>query len=335
MATHNPAAAAVLTRLRAKFSRSRDDYWLPVGDALLELENLEERSDAGRPWSEVLLEVLRDLPVSTVSGGHLSKIRRVTRFVRETLSPDGKHYTDEEIAKAQFSALEVAARLHSVSTEAGAQALSDCIQNGKSFADMRREYEAFLQSHPDRLTGKQATWLKKRQVKDKGPRPGQIFEGIFLDKPERFLGMPGKSGFVLEQFDPKRQLPILGGTDIGYRVKVRGQEDIYLGVMVSTAAKWTDADLQRLLADLSFQSTFFDRYWLVATAPRTEISFLISDLKLYAVSEIGVVHFDKGSEQSEILLEPSNKGGVLYRRKLMADEVEANAMSAYAAKWRR
>lgn len=155
--TTDPALSKLELRLQSL--EQPEKSWLAIGDALYEMELRESKGADGQPWHEVLTGYLRDRgqPVTT---GHINKVRRVHRFVRENIDDD---VTDEDLVadKVQFSALEMAERLNTLDHQAGRTALYECL-NGLTFGEMRSRYETFRDAHPELLPPRQLAWLRKR-----------------------------------------------------------------------------------------------------------------------------------------------------------------------------
>ena len=153
----DPALLKLDQRLRAL--KQPEKSWLAIGDALRDMEARESKGTDGKPWHEVLATFLRDhgQPVTT---GHINKVRRVHRFVRENIDDD---VTDENLVadKVQFSALEMAERLNTLDHQAGQTALRDCL-DGLTFGEMRSRYETFRDANPELLPPRQLAWLRKR-----------------------------------------------------------------------------------------------------------------------------------------------------------------------------
>ena len=163
---------AVPQGLAASLSKieQAEKTWLVIGDALHKLETRDSKGADGRPWHDVLREFL-ETQGQAVTTGHLNKVRRVTRFVRENLDHKVSDL-DLTAAKVQFSALEMAERLNTLDHQAGVAALQDCIE-GLSFGDMRARYEGFRESHPELLPPRQLTWMRKRSEQSTKTAPSQ------------------------------------------------------------------------------------------------------------------------------------------------------------------
>ncbi|MDE3241042.1 MAG: hypothetical protein KGN33_18960 [Paracoccaceae bacterium] len=281
--------------------------WLTLGDVLAQLDELGTHSADGRPWTEVVREAHQQLGHGSVSLGHLQKVRRVRNFVRKVLETEGRPFSDSEIAAAQVSALEVAERLHSLDPELGKTALLDCIRARKKFVDLQREYDDYVERHPDRLPRKQTTWLKKRKstaVSD----DAALVEKIILAQPEVFVGM---SMAVLRTFDPGKSSPFLKATDFGFRIS-GPHEERTLGVEVIADLSSTSKSPVAWIAQLEFQSGFFDHYWAFTRADAATVggfSALMSELR---INRIGLLRLL--GDQTEVVRHPSSGSPVPDRR---------------------
>lgn len=159
----NSTSDEILANLAAELSQvdQREKNWLTIGDALHALEARDAKTINGRPWHVVLQAFLEEQGLS-VTTGHLNKVRRVRKFVRDNI---GSEISDDKLTetKVQFSALEMAERLHTLDQKAGAEALKDCIE-GLTFGEMRDRYEGFRDAHPELLPPRQLAWMRKRAI---------------------------------------------------------------------------------------------------------------------------------------------------------------------------
>lgn len=320
---NNPDAAAILEALSGHLSQeARSRAWLAIGDALARLEQLEERNDEGRPWVEVLQAHLEgDSGTSSMSLGHLNKIRRVRTFVRASEKPDGSPFTDAELGSAGFSALEIAERFHKLDAVRGSQALSECILEAKPYTKLREEYEAFIQDHPDRLTARRMTWLKKREEQKAGhlPQPTRtMIERILLEDPLLFFGA---SSVVVERFVPRAILPILGRTDFGFLVRAPREPLRLVGVEFIASNRIRKRDLHDLTAQVEFQSSFFDRYWLLSEAPASELDKVAGMLVDHLVDRVGIVRIEMERLQKVITAVRGDQPPE-HRRRILMDRLE-------------
>ena len=144
---------------------SREKTWLAIGDALQNLEGRSSKAVDGRPWQDVLRSFLAEQSLS-VTGGHLNKVRRVHRFVRNNVE-QGVSDSDLTAPQVQFSALEMAERLHTLDHAAGVDALKDCLE-GLKFGAMRDRYESFREERPELLPPRQRAWMRKRSEQEPG-----------------------------------------------------------------------------------------------------------------------------------------------------------------------
>lgn len=143
----------------------REKTWLAIGDALHDLEAHDAKTRDGRPWHVVLQLFLEEQGIS-VTGGHINKVRRVHKFVRNNVE-QGVSDSDLTAPHVQFSALEMAERLHTLDHAAGVNALKDCLE-GLKFGAMRDRYESFREARPEMLPPRQRAWLDKRMKQDAG-----------------------------------------------------------------------------------------------------------------------------------------------------------------------
>jgi len=320
---NNPDAAAILEALSGHLVQEAPSRaWLTIGDALARLEQLEERNDEGRPWVEVLQAHLESFSrTSSMSLGHLNKIRRVRAFVRASEKPDGSPFTDAELGSAGFSALEIAERFNKLDAVRGRQALSECILEAKSYTQLREEYEAFAHDHPDRLTARRMTWLKKREEQKAGhlPQPTRIMiERILLDDPLLFFGAPS---VVVERFEPRAILPVLGRTDFGFLARVPREPLRLVGVEFMARKRIRERDLHDLTTQLGFQSSFFDRYWLLSEAPASELDKVARMLVDHLVDRVGIVRIEMERFQKVITAMKGDQPPE-HRRRVLMDRLE-------------
>lgn len=157
----------ILRELAGKLSKidQREKTWLAIGDALHALESRDAKTFDGRPWHVVLQLFLEEQGLS-VTGGHLNKVRRVHRFVRNNVEQEVSD-SDLTAPQVQFSALEMAERLHTLDHDAGAEALKDCL-GGLKFGTMRDRYETFREEQPELLPPRQRAWMRKRSEQEAG-----------------------------------------------------------------------------------------------------------------------------------------------------------------------
>jgi hypothetical protein len=155
----------ILRKLAGKLSEidQREKTWLAIGDALHGLEARDAKTLDGRPWHVVLQLFLEEQGLS-VSSGHINKVRRVHKFVRNNVEQSISD-TDLTAPQVQFSALEMAERLHTLDHEAGVAALKECLK-GLTFGAMRDRYESFREARPEMLPPRQRAWLDKRMKQD-------------------------------------------------------------------------------------------------------------------------------------------------------------------------
>lgn len=323
MLVKNAAARAALEDLQQALQRAQAPAWLLIGDAMARLDQLEETAEDGKPWTEILRDFLVTLPATDpVSAGHLNKVRRVRGFVRTTMKRDGGPYTDQELSGAQFSALEVADRLHSLDADQGTQALYDCVIHQRPFAEMRRTYEAYISAHSDKIPAKRATWLRKRQ-EGVSPTPPQDdgVEKALLSDPRRFFGV---ENVLMERFDPVSVLPILAGTDLGFRV-MSSEGQIILGGVEVSLDRHIGKRRHVMISALEFQSTFFDRYWLFSNAETAALKQLAAEMDVHLVSRVGIAQLVETGW--EILMQPQDRSPPLNRRELLAEAVEVGRIN--------
>ena len=156
----------ILTKLAGKLSEidQREKTWLAIGDALHDLEAREAKTRDGRPW-HIILQLFLEKHALSVTGGHINKVRRVHKFVRNNVE-QGISDTNLTAPQVQFSALEMAERLHTLDHDAGVGALKECLE-GLTFGAMRDRYESFREARPEMLPPRQRAWMDKRMKQDK------------------------------------------------------------------------------------------------------------------------------------------------------------------------
>lgn len=284
MSTQSEHVAQILARLHQKLaSADNTAAWLIIGDALAELDELAPQGADGRPWTSIVQEFHEGLGFGGLSVGHLQKVRRVRNFVRTVLEADKVPFTDSEIAAAQVSALEVAERFHSLDPERGRAALLACIRDRRKFVDMRREYDEYVEQNPDRLPRKQATWLKKR--KSSPADDAALVEKIILAETAVFLGA---SSAVLRPFQPSKSSPFLKATDFGFRMFDPAGERT-LGVELLADSSLSNRDPAELLAQLEFQSGFFDLYWVFARVDAAKVAWFSTVMQEVRLDRVGLL----------------------------------------------
>lgn len=157
----NSISDEILAKLAAELSQidQREKTWLAIGDALHALESRDAKTLEGRPL-HIVLQLFLEKQGLSVTGGHLNKVRRVHRFVRNNVE-QGVSDSDLTAPQVQFSALEMAERLHTLDHAAGVDALKDCLE-GLKFGAMRDRYERFREERPELLPPRQRAWMRKR-----------------------------------------------------------------------------------------------------------------------------------------------------------------------------
>lgn len=284
MSTQSERVAQILAELQQKLaSADASAAWLNLGDALAELDKLAPQSEDGRPWTDVVQEFHEGLGYGGLSVGHLQKVRRVRNFVRKVLEAEKVPPTDTEIVAAQVSALEVAERLHSLDPERGRAALIACIRDRRKFVDMRREYDEYVEQHPDRLPKKRATWLRKR--KSSPEDDAALVEKVILAESVAILGA---TSAVLRPFQPSKSSPFLKSTDFGFRIAGSAGERT-LGVELLADSALSTRDPAELLAQLEFQASFFDLYWIFAKADAVKIAWFSAILDEVRLDRVGLL----------------------------------------------
>lgn len=301
-----PNAEPIVAALQHKLTDG-EVSWLTLGDALAELDLLGPHCADGRPWAEFIKDVYAALGHGSVSVGHLQKVRRVRNFVRKVLETEGMPFSDSEIAAAQVSALEVAERLHSLDPELGKTALLDCIRARKKFVDLQREYDDYVERHPERLPRKQKTWLKKRKsaaVLD----DARLVEKIILAEPEVFVGI---SMAVLRPFYPGKFSSFLKATDFGFRISGPVEERT-LGVEMIADLSSASKSPVAWISQLEFQSSFFDHYWAFTRADAATVDGFAALMSELRINRIGLLRLV--GDQTEVVRRPSFGSPVPDRR---------------------
>lgn len=310
MSTQSERVAQILAELQQKLaSADASAAWLNLGDALAELDKLAPQSEDGRPWTDVVQEFHEGLGYGGLSVGHLQKVRRVRNFVRKVLEAEKVPSTDTEIVAAQVSALEVAERLHSLDPERGRAALIACIRDRRKFVDMRREYDEYVEQHPDRLPKKRATWLRKR--KSSPEDDAALVEKVILAESVAILGA---TSAVLRPFQPSKSSPFLKSTDFGFRIAGSAGERT-LGVELLADSALSTRDPAELLAQLEFQASFFDLYWIFAKADAAKIAWFSAILDEVRLDRVGLLRL--AEDGWEAIRHPDGSSPVPDRRALV------------------
>ena len=310
MSTQSARVAQILAELQQKLaSADVSAAWLNLGDALAELDELAPQSEDGRPWTDVVQEFHEGLGYGGLSVGHLQKVRRVRNFVRKVLEAGKVPFTDTEIVAAQVSALEVAERLHSLDPERGRAALIACVRDRRKFVDMRREYDEYVEQHPDRLPKKRATWLKKR--KSSPEDDAALVEKVILSEAVVTLGA---ASAVLRPFQPSKSSPFLKATDFGFRISGPAGERT-LGVELLADSALSTRDPAELLAQLEFQSTFFDLYWVFARADAAKVASFSAIMDEVRLDRVGLMRL--AEDGWEAIRRPDGNPPVPDRRALV------------------
>jgi hypothetical protein len=175
-----------------------------------------------------------------------------------------------------------------------------------------REYQNYVQQNPDRLPQKRATWLRKRQSSQGASADSQLVENIIIESPERFLG--GMTG-VLKPFDPAKMSPFVRSTDFGFHIK-SADGDRSLGIEIIADETQLKKSPGRILAQLDFQSTFFDMYWVFMRISRPCADELASMLNAVRLERIGLLWFDN-KDGYQVLRDPDCRVPSLDRRDLL------------------
>lgn len=154
--------AVILTELTPENSGD----WQRVGDVMRRLNQISEVSEDGRPWHDVLLEVLA-ANGQPMSSGHLHRIRRASQFLEEGMRE--REVPKERAVLAKISSLDQAERLFQLDREAGLDALEACLDIKKpaTKADIQKRYEDYVAAHPEKKTPMQAAWDRRRSKQDK------------------------------------------------------------------------------------------------------------------------------------------------------------------------
>jgi hypothetical protein len=292
--------ARALTGFRSRLpGMDPSGVWLLIGDTLSELEAILPQSPDGRPWTELVRDLYEGLGYGGLSVGHVQKVRRIRNFVRRELGEESALFPDGALIRAQVSALEVAERFHALDPYRGRAALISCVRDGRKFAELKREYDAYLTRNPDRLPRKQATWLRKRTSPDNSEEGGLI-ERVLLSDPETFLGA---SAAILRPFRPADLSPFLKETRFGFRLTKNGEERT-LGVGLVTKDLVGSRGTGDLLARLEFQSGFFDSYWSFVTADREAADKLCSGLEEIGIDRVGVLRLTR--DDWDLIRHPSS-----------------------------
>lgn len=275
-------------------------FWLHLGDAIAALEAISQKHMDGRTWLEVVNDLYGELGHEPLSLGHLQKIRRVRNFVRTALEQSSLHYSDKDIETAQMSALEIADRLYSLDQPKGREALVACIQDKRSFADMKREYQIFVEQNPLLLPKKQSTWLQKRTTTARESTESAIVEKAIMSDPLCYLGTENA---VLRSFEPGHVSHLIRKTDCGFRYR-SSKGDQWLGVQFHKDFQLTRRDEISFLAMAEFQSSFFDWYWIFINGTAESAKDLNGLMSSLHIEHIGIASFEGG--EWKVLRQPAS-----------------------------
>lgn len=139
--------------------------WQHIGDLMRRLNQISEVSVEGRPWHDVMLEMLA-ANGQPMSSGHLHRIRRAFDFLAEGMAERG--IPKERASLAKISSLDQAERLFQLDREAGLDALEACLDIKKPATklEIQKRYEDYLAAHPEKKTPMQAAWDRRRSKQD-------------------------------------------------------------------------------------------------------------------------------------------------------------------------
>lgn len=139
--------------------------WQRVGDMMRRLNQISEVSTDGRPWHDIMLEMLA-ANGQPMSSGHLHRIRRAFHLLTEGMAERG--IPKERAGLAKISSLDQAERLFQLDREAGLDALEACLDIKKPATklDIQKRYEDYLAAHPEKKTPMQAAWDRRRSKQD-------------------------------------------------------------------------------------------------------------------------------------------------------------------------
>lgn len=285
MSKDDHQTAGILNHLREKLLHTpSSSAWLPLGDAISDLEQAAPRAPDGSRWTEFICSFHESLGLGTLSIGHIQKIRRVRNFVRHYMSAGSGAATDRSICSAQFSALEVAERLHTLDPERGQVALTACVRGGQTFSDLKRQYAAYAAENPQRLPRKQATWLRNRVLAGSGSEESRI-EKVILSDPALFLEC---TTGIIRPIRPAELPPLVKETRFSFRI-TSNATDRTLGVGVVSDTVIASRGPGDLLARMDFQSSFFDHYWAFVTAGGGAEETLSAGLDQMEIGKVGVL----------------------------------------------
>lgn len=154
------------TVILAELTPESSGDWRLVGDVMRRLNQISEVSADGRPWHDVMLEILA-ANGHPMSSGHLHRIRRAFEFLEEGMRE--RDVPKERCVLAKISSLDQAERLFQLDREAGLDALEACldIKRPATKADIQKRYEDYLTAHPEKKTPMQAAWDRRRSKQDK------------------------------------------------------------------------------------------------------------------------------------------------------------------------
>lgn len=146
----------------AKLKSDTAGHWQAVGKVLLDLEGISGVSRSGETWPEVIVERLAALG-HPVSQGHLYKVRRGFAFAARALHHLG--LPEEVLERAKIGAVDLAERLYRLDADAGYSALKACVdeQSPATASDIKKLYDRFLESHPERRNPKQVAWVERKK----------------------------------------------------------------------------------------------------------------------------------------------------------------------------
>lgn len=294
MDTTSPEANAVLARLtnELKGKTPFDPIWLAVGDALSDLERLQKTQDQGKRWVEILAAYLLDLDKSyPATIGHLNKVRRVHRLIRDAAGD----VPDETIRSTQFSALELAERLHGLNAEKGLAALRDCLNGKLHFSDMRRQYDKFLQDNIDALPAKQTTWLNK-QTKPKDVQRAQVFAALTDVDFRFFCKLWNMEISNRTSFNPSELRLPLSDVQIGYRFMDPAYDTSFAGIMLHLGKPTHGRNIDALIDRILVCMTFFHRLYVAVDHKFDALQILDFRLADLDVRGVGFLVVDLGAD---------------------------------------
>jgi hypothetical protein len=124
----------------------------------------------------------------------------------------------------------------------------------------------------------------------------------------------GAASAVLRPFQPSKSSPFLKATDFGFRIAGPAGERT-LGVELLADSALSHRDPAELLAQLEFQSTFFDLYWVFARADAAKVASFSAIMDEVRLDRVGLMRL--AEDGWEAIRRPDGSPPVPDRRALV------------------